>query len=89
MCGYASDFFLRDLSNRDRMINERGARIGRGDRSAQRKPAPLQLCLPQIPHDLTSDRTQATAVGSRSLLVVHGEYRMTDTWMTYIELERM
>jgi hypothetical protein len=30
-----------------------GMMIGRGNRSARRKPAPLPLCLPQIPHDLT------------------------------------
>jgi hypothetical protein len=30
-----------------------GVRIGRGNRSTRRKPAPVQLCLPQIPLDLT------------------------------------
>jgi hypothetical protein len=30
-----------------------GIRIGRGDRSTRRKPAPVLLCPPQIPHDLT------------------------------------
>jgi hypothetical protein len=34
-----------------------GMRIGRGNRSTRRKPAPVPLCLPQIPHDLTWDRT--------------------------------
>jgi hypothetical protein len=28
-------------------------RIGRGNRSTRRKPAPMQLCPPQIPHDMT------------------------------------
>jgi hypothetical protein len=39
-------------------------RIGRGNRSTRRKPAPVPLCPPQIPHDLTWDRTQAATVGS-------------------------
>jgi hypothetical protein len=30
-----------------------GMRIDRGNRSNRRKPAPLPLCQPQIPHDLT------------------------------------
>jgi hypothetical protein len=30
-----------------------GMRIGRGNRSTRRKPAPVPLCPPQIPHDLT------------------------------------
>jgi hypothetical protein len=38
------------------MIDEYGAvgvmRIGRGNRSAPRKPAPVPLCPPQIPHAL-------------------------------------
>jgi hypothetical protein len=28
-----------------------GMKIGRGNRSTQRKPAPALLCPPQIPHD--------------------------------------
>jgi hypothetical protein len=28
-------------------------RIGKGNRSTRRKPAPMPLCPPQIPHDLT------------------------------------
>jgi hypothetical protein len=32
-------------------------RIGRGNRSTRRKPAPVPLCPPQIPHDLTWART--------------------------------
>jgi hypothetical protein len=32
-----------------------GMRIGRGNRSTRRKPAPVPLCPPQIPHDLESD----------------------------------
>jgi hypothetical protein len=42
-------------------------RMGRGNRSTRRKPAPVPLWPPQIPHDLTSDRTRAAAVGSQQL----------------------
>jgi hypothetical protein len=38
-------------------------RTGRGNRSTRSKPAPVPLCPPQIPHDLT----RAAAVGSRRL----------------------
>jgi hypothetical protein len=45
----------------DKMINEYGAvggmRIGRGNGITRRKPAQVPLCPPQIPHDLTWDRT--------------------------------
>jgi hypothetical protein len=34
-----------------------GMRIGRGNRSTGRKPAPAPLCPPQIPHDLIWART--------------------------------
>jgi hypothetical protein len=44
-----------------------GMRIGRGNRSTRRKPAPVPLCPPQVPHDLTWDRTRAAAVGSQRL----------------------
>jgi hypothetical protein len=44
-----------------------GMRIGRGNRSTRRKPAPVPLCPSQIPHDRTWDRTWAAAVGSRRL----------------------
>jgi hypothetical protein len=30
-----------------------GMMIGRGNRSTRRKPAPVPLCPPQIPHDVT------------------------------------
>jgi hypothetical protein len=32
---------------------EIGTVIGRGNRSTRIKPAPVPLCRPQIPHDLT------------------------------------
>jgi hypothetical protein len=44
-----------------------GMRIGRGNPSTRRKSAPVPLCLPQIPHDLTGARTRVTVVGSRPL----------------------
>jgi hypothetical protein len=39
-----------------------GMKIGRGNRSTRRKPVPMPLCLPQIPH-ATRTRTRAAAVG--------------------------
>jgi hypothetical protein len=44
-----------------------GMRIGRGRRSTRRKPAPVPLFPPQIPHDLTWDRIRAAAMGNRRL----------------------
>jgi hypothetical protein len=44
-----------------------GMKIGRGNRSIWRKPAPAPLCPPQIPLDQTRDRTRAAAVGSQRL----------------------
>jgi hypothetical protein len=44
-----------------------GMKIGRGNRSTRRKPAPVALCPPQIPHDPTWDRTRAAVVGSQRL----------------------
>jgi hypothetical protein len=44
-----------------------GMKIGRGNRSTRRKPYRGPLCPPQIPHDQTQARTQATAVGSQRL----------------------
>jgi hypothetical protein len=40
-------------------------KIGRGNRSTRRKPAPAPLCPPQIPHGQTRARTRAAAVGSQ------------------------
>jgi hypothetical protein len=42
-----------------------GMKISRGNRSTRRKPAPMPLCPPQIPHDLTWAGSRAAAVGSR------------------------
>jgi hypothetical protein len=55
----------------DTVISEYGAvggmRTDGGHQSTQRKPAPVRLCPPQIPHDLTWDKTQATVVASWQL----------------------
>jgi hypothetical protein len=51
------------LLYRARMIDECGAvggmRIGKGNRSTRRKPAPVLLRPQQIPHDLTRARTRS------------------------------
>jgi hypothetical protein len=44
-----------------------GMRIGKGNQSIRRKLAPLSLCPPQVPHDLTWARTWAATVGSQQL----------------------
>jgi hypothetical protein len=41
--------------------------IGRKKQSTGRKSVPIPLCPPQIPYDLTRDRTWAAAVGSQRL----------------------
>jgi hypothetical protein len=44
-----------------------GIKIGRGNRSTRRKPAPAPLCPPQIPYDMTWARIRPAAVGSQRL----------------------
>jgi hypothetical protein len=44
-----------------------GIKIGRGNRSTRRKPAPAPFCPTQIPLDQTKAGTQAAAVGSQRL----------------------
>jgi hypothetical protein len=44
-----------------------GMRIGRGNRNIRRTPAPVPLCPPQIPHELTWARTSAVAVGNQRI----------------------
>jgi hypothetical protein len=64
-----------------------GMRIGRGNRSTRRKPALVPLCLPQIPHDLTWDRTRAAAVGNRRLTVwamARPDLNSRSTWTSRI-----
>jgi hypothetical protein len=58
------------LLHQPRMIDDAdcrafsGMRIGRGNSSIRRKPAPLPLCPPQFLHNLTPAPTQAAMVGS-------------------------
>jgi hypothetical protein len=42
-------------------------KIGKGNQSTRRKPAPVPLCPPQMPHDLTRARNRAAAVRSQRL----------------------
>jgi hypothetical protein len=44
-----------------------GMKIGKGNRSTRRKPAPAPLCPPQMPHDQTRAPTRAAAMGSQRL----------------------
>jgi hypothetical protein len=39
-----------------------GMKIGRGNRSTRRKPAPAPLCPPRIPFDQNRARTRAAAM---------------------------
>jgi hypothetical protein len=50
-----------------------GMKIGRGNRSTRRKPAPAPLCPPQIPHDQIRAQTRAAMVGSQ-LELWHGRF---------------
>jgi hypothetical protein len=44
-----------------------GIKIDKGKRGTRRKPDPVSLCSPQIPHDLNWARTRAAEVGNRRL----------------------
>jgi hypothetical protein len=44
-----------------------GIKICKGNRITRRKPEPMPLCPPQIPHDLTWYQTRAAAVRSRRI----------------------
>jgi hypothetical protein len=44
-----------------------GIKIGRGNRTTRRKPAPAPLYPPPIPHDHTRVRTRVAPVGSQQL----------------------
>jgi hypothetical protein len=67
-----------------------GMRIGRGNRSSRRKPAPVPVCSPQIPHDLGSNpgrrggkpATNRLSYGTASLIrlgVAYSPYELTPT----------
>jgi hypothetical protein len=50
------------------VMEHRWNEIDRGKRKySGKKPVPVPLCPPQIPHGLTRDRTRASAVGGRRL----------------------
>jgi hypothetical protein len=53
-----------------------GMRIGKGNQSIRRKPAPVPLSLPQMPHDLTRPQTRAAVVGSRRWLTAWAMARL-------------
>jgi hypothetical protein len=68
---------LIDLLHQPQTIDDEcgavgGMRTDRGNRSTRRKLAPTLLCPPQIPYDLTSDRTRAGAVGNRTNSLSYG-----------------
>jgi hypothetical protein len=54
------------------MINECGAvggmRTSRGNQVLRKKPAPVPLFPPQIPHNLTQDRIPPAMVESQQLI---------------------
>jgi hypothetical protein len=45
-----------------------GMRIGKGNRSTRRKPAPVPLCSPQIPHDLGSNPARRSGMPATNRL---------------------
>jgi hypothetical protein len=65
-----------------------GINIGRWYRSTRRKPSPVPLCPPQIPHDPTRARTRAAAVGRQRLTswAMARPPLITNTLCTYINL---
>jgi hypothetical protein len=67
-----------------RMTDEYGMRIDRENRHTRRKPAPMPLCPPQIPHDLTRDRTRAVAVESWQL-IAWAMTRLREVYPCYIK----
>jgi hypothetical protein len=58
-----------------------GLRIGKGNRSTRRKSAPVLLCAPQIPHDLTSnpDRRRGKPATNRT---TQSASKVTVSWTT-------
>jgi hypothetical protein len=49
-----------------------GMRNGKGKHSSRRRHAPVPLCSPQIPHDLTRAQNRPVAVGSWINCVSYG-----------------
>jgi hypothetical protein len=66
-CGHFWPIVQHQMINEDDCGAIGGMKIGRGNRSTRRKPAPAPFCPPQIPLDETRARTRAAAVGSQRL----------------------
>jgi hypothetical protein len=62
LVGYLTTLSITKLHGIDMMMNKyetiSGMRIGRGNQSTRRKPAPVPLCPSKISYDLTWDRTR-------------------------------
>jgi hypothetical protein len=79
LCGLRWDWVqlvrrpLGGMLYRSRMMYDYGTvgemRISRVSPSFRRKPAPMPICPPQIPHDLTWDWIRAARMGCRRLTV--------------------
>jgi hypothetical protein len=56
-----------------------GMRTGRGNRSTRRKPAPVPLRPPKIPHELTWARSGNLAINivSHGTAIINGKYVRT------------
>jgi hypothetical protein len=66
---------LYDILYQPRIIDDEcgaggGMRIGKGDHSTRRKPAPVPLCPPQIPHDLTPSSNAGRLRGEPAAVVM-------------------
>jgi hypothetical protein len=59
-----------------------GMKIGRGNRSTRRKPAPAPLCPPQIPHDLLHEVTYA--INIRQILASKLADYGPDDWGSFL-----
>jgi hypothetical protein len=68
--------------------DERGAvggmRIGSGNRSTKRKPAPVPLSPPQIPHDLTWARARLLTAGTAHVVFLNPSKKILEhlEWAT-------
>jgi hypothetical protein len=58
-----------------------GVKIGRGNRSTRRKPAPAPLCPPQIPHDQTRARTPSRRSGKPATNYKYLNMHLFLVWM--------
>jgi hypothetical protein len=63
-----------------------GMKTGRGNQSTRRKPTPVPLCPPQIPHDLTLARTSEVTWCTHELLAAvhqpHDTYFQAEPFAT-------